>query len=185
MILIVSDTHGDLAAWEGITNSYLKEARLILHAGDVLYHGPRNPITPGYAPMELAKQIKELSTPILIAHGNCDSQVDGTVLELPVASEYIVTIIEGQKILLHHGHQIDETRVHSLCQQWSIDLCIQGHTHVPVLARRGKTIYLNPGSPSLPKESKEGTVGVWNEDTISIVAWKTGEVITQIKLNDI
>lgn len=185
MILIVSDTHGDVEAWEGITKGYLKEARLILHAGDVLYHGPRNPITPGYAPMELAKQIRDLSTPILIALGNCDSQVDAMVLELPIASEYIVTIIDGKKILLHHGHRIDEARLHSLCQQWSIDLCIQGHTHVPVVTRRGNTIYLNPGSPSLPKEAQVGTVGLWDEDAISIVAWKTGEVVTQIKLSDI
>lgn len=185
MILIVSDTHGDLEAWEGITSGYLKEARLILHAGDVLYHGPRNPITSGYAPMELAQQIRQLSTPILIAHGNCDSQVDAMVLELPLASEYIVTIIDGKKILLHHGHQMDEARLHSLCQQWSIDLCIQGHTHVPVAARHGKTIFLNPGSPSLPKESQEGTIGLWDGDVVSIVAWKTGKVVTQIKLNDI
>lgn len=182
MILIVSDTHGDLAAWQGIMQNYQKDLQLILHAGDVLYHGPRNPLPAGYAPLALAEQIRELPVPILMAQGNCDSQVDEMVLELPLGSQYLVTVIAGKKVLLHHGHQLDEARVEDLCRKWSIDLCIQGHTHVPVLARRGKTLYINPGSPSLPK-SGEGTVALWDGEAVSLVAWQTGKVVKQIEIN--
>ncbi|HHW07966.1 MAG TPA: phosphodiesterase [Clostridia bacterium] len=182
MILITSDTHGDLAAWEGVMNKYQKDLKLILHAGDVLYHGPRNPLTPGYAPQALADSMRQLPVPLLIAQGNCDSQVDEMVLELPLASEYIVTIIAGKKVLLHHGHRLDEGTVQRLCRQWAIDLCIQGHTHVPVLTRIDNTVFLNPGSPSLPKQGKEGTIGLWEGETISLVAWQAGQVVAQIKL---
>jgi len=181
LILIISDTHGDLAAWEGVMNRYRQDLQLVLHAGDVLYHGPRNPLTPGYAPLALAERIRQLPVPILIAQGNCDSQVDEMVLELPLGSQYLVTLIEGKRVLLHHGHQLEEARVEELCRRWSIDLCIQGHTHVPVLAKRGKTVFLNPGSPSLPKESREGTVALWDGDTISLQYWQTGQVVTQIQ----
>ncbi len=40
---VISDTHGDYKSWIKAWN-FLKDSDIILHAGDVLYHGPRNPI---------------------------------------------------------------------------------------------------------------------------------------------
>ena len=183
MIVIVSDTHGDSQSWEEISKRFLKGADLILHAGDVLYHGPRNQLPAGYAPEELSHRLRELSIPILIARGNCDSQVDEMVLELPLAGEYLVTIINGVKVLLHHGHQLEPDRVKDLCRKWSINLCVQGHTHIPSLVKETGTVYLNPGSPSLPKgEVSQGTIALWDDKLIQLIEWKTGHVLAEVEL---
>jgi putative phosphoesterase len=183
LIVIVSDTHGDSQSWKAIDKGFLKEAKLVLHAGDVLYHGPRNQLPAGYAPEELSRRLRELSIPILFAQGNCDSQVDEMVLELPLAGEYLVTIINGVKVLLHHGHQLNPERVRDLCRRWSIDLCIQGHTHIPSLVKEAGTVYLNPGSPSLPKgEVPQGTIAIWHDNLIQLIEWKTGHVLEELEL---
>ncbi|NLC77421.1 MAG: phosphodiesterase [Clostridia bacterium] len=183
MIGIISDTHGDFRVWQAIYERYLQDIQLILHAGDVLYHGPRNPLTAGYAPGELARHLQELPVPLLIAQGNCDSQVDAMVTELPLGSQYIVTIINQVKVLLHHGHHWKREQVENLCRRWSVDLCIQGHTHVPSLTKDGVTVYLNPGSPSLPKgEGRKGTIALWEDNRIQLVEWETGKVIEELYL---
>jgi len=38
---IISDTHGCLETWEKVFTAYFQDSDLIIHAGDVLYHGPR------------------------------------------------------------------------------------------------------------------------------------------------
>ena len=44
---VLSDTHGSYPAWVSAV-SLFKNADAVLHAGDVLYHGPRNSIPGGY-----------------------------------------------------------------------------------------------------------------------------------------
>ena len=56
---IISDTHGSLYFFE-MAMSYLKDCDKIIHAGDILYHGPRNDIPGGYNPKELAEKIKQV-----------------------------------------------------------------------------------------------------------------------------
>ena len=41
---IISDTHGCHERWSLAYDKYFKDADMIIHAGDVLYHGPRNPM---------------------------------------------------------------------------------------------------------------------------------------------
>ena len=36
---IISDTHGCLETWQKVFNQYFTDADVIIHAGDVLYHG--------------------------------------------------------------------------------------------------------------------------------------------------
>ena len=51
---IISDTHGSATAWSMAYEKYLMHTEQILHAGDVLYHGPRNQISDVYCPSLLA-----------------------------------------------------------------------------------------------------------------------------------
>ena len=54
--LIASDIHGALPAAEALTTRFHEEgADRLLLLGDLLYHGPRNPLPEGYAPAEVAK----------------------------------------------------------------------------------------------------------------------------------
>jgi putative phosphoesterase len=146
---IVSDTHGDAAAWRRVTDC-LGPVELIIHAGDVLYHGPRNPLPSGYDPAELINLLSALPYPLLIAQGNCDAAVDAFVLPIPLQSPVVFLQWEGIRILAHHGHQYPPDKLLSLAQRWGAKLCISGHTHVPGLERRKGIVCLNPGSPSLP-----------------------------------
>ena len=73
---IISDTHGHEMAWAHACERFFKGADLILHAGDVLYHGPRNPMKADYNPAGLVARINSCDIPVVIAKGNCDSSVD-------------------------------------------------------------------------------------------------------------
>ena len=53
---VMSDTHGSLPAWLDALMLF-GSVEAVLHAGDVLYHGPRNAIPGGYKPQDLADAI--------------------------------------------------------------------------------------------------------------------------------
>ena len=57
--------------------------RLLL-LGDLLYHGPRNPLPEGYAPAQVAKLLNGYADRITAVRGNCDSEVDQMVLNFPL-----------------------------------------------------------------------------------------------------
>ena len=54
---IISDTHGCEKRWGLAYDKHFSDADLIIHAGDVLYHGPRNPMLEDYNPAGLADKI--------------------------------------------------------------------------------------------------------------------------------
>lgn len=145
---IISDTHGSLESWEKAWTLWGNPG-LVIHAGDVLYHGPRNPLPAGYAPDRLAGAINNSPVPVLIARGNCDSAVDGMVLRWPIQSRQVVLWWENRLILVEHGEDFSAFRRRAL--DCGADLAISGHTHVASVVREGKTIFVNPGSASLAK----------------------------------
>ena len=57
MIGFISDTHGGLDSTLKALD-VLSECELIIHLGDVLYHGPRNDLPADYNPRELAEVLK-------------------------------------------------------------------------------------------------------------------------------
>ena len=63
------------------------------------------------------------------------------------------------------------------------DIFISGHVHINVLEKRGNTVFLNPGSPSLSKrEDNKATVAVLEDKTIKIIDIDTDEVIMTLTL---
>ena len=63
------------------------------------------------------------------------------------------------------------------------DIFISGHVHINVLEKRGNTVFLNPGSPSLSKrEDNRATVAVLEDKTIKIIDIDTDEVIMTLTL---
>ena len=78
---IISDTHGCHERFSLAFDKYFKDADMIIHAGDVLYHGPRNPMLSNYNPAKLAEKLNSCSMPVVICRGNCDSEVDQMVLD--------------------------------------------------------------------------------------------------------
>ena len=112
---LISDTHGlvrpqALVALEGVD--------LILHAGDVCGED----VLPALAGI----------APVLAVAGNCDDD--------PQLPAFVVHVVEGVRILLHHSHlPIDE----SLHQP---NIVVTGHSHQPVIEQDGAVLRINPGS---------------------------------------
>lgn len=179
---VISDTHGSLIAWQKALK-ILQDVDLILHAGDVLYHGPRNPLPEGYQPAELAEELKHCPIPLMIVQGNCDCEVDQMVLSIPIQSPYLITDQPVGRILLTHGHRYNEEQVTELSARYKIDIWISGHTHVPVLKKQGDTILLNPGSTSLPKGEELHTgVAIINSEKIELIDLDTKRVSQGLRL---
>ena len=180
---LISDTHGSLKAWESSMEIF-KECELILHAGDVLYHGPRNPLPVGYDPGELANSLNNFDKTIFIVKGNCDSEVDEMVLNFPLLSPYFYTNLGGLNILLIHGEGYSQDELFELGKTYGTDMLIIGHTHIPVLRQKDNVFLVNPGSPSIPKaDDKLPSIGIIDteERTVQIVSLDTGDLLEKIQ----
>jgi putative phosphoesterase len=180
---IVSDTHGCLDAWKSVYSRYLSDADLIIHAGDLLYHGPRNAIPAEYNPKGLAEEFNRCPVPIVAACGNCDSEVDSMVIDFPIQSPYAHLFVEGKRIIVNHGHLLtDETRKETAAR-FRADIFITGHTHIPELAAVNGTIFLNPGSPGMSKRpDKMGTIALFENGVIRIVGIPVGETVESLRV---
>jgi len=179
---IISDTHGNVAGWDRAVEVALDASDLIVHCGDVLYHGPKFTPADGYDPMTLAGRINDSQVPVLIARGNGDSDVDQLVLEVPVQSPYCFAQVEGLRILAAHGHIQPPEELVPLAQRWSIDLLLTGHVHVPVMARYGDLLHVNPGTVTYPLSPEEPlqrrTCAVWEDGAITHFDIETGETLS-------
>ena len=83
-ILVATDLHGSLARAKDLVQAIEREKpALFVFLGDLNYNGARNPLTDGYSPREVTALIKELNTPSVFVKGNCDSEVDETVIGKP------------------------------------------------------------------------------------------------------
>lgn len=168
---VMSDTHGSLTAWQRALD-VLGEVDILLHAGDVLYHGPRNPLPEGHDAKQLAEAINEYDGRLVIARGNCDADIDELVLDVPIQSPYALVVVGGKYIMVHHGHLVAGDDMVALMRRYRLDLVVTGHTHVPGITRVSAAapgIILNPGSPALPKtQDRRGTVAVVDDEWVRI-----------------
>lgn len=180
---IISDTHGSLTAWERAITTVFRGVDLIVHAGDVLYHGPRNPLPEGYTPRELAAIINETPVPVVIARGNCDAEVDQVLVSWPLLSPYAFLQIKDLRILIHHGHGMEPAEMQAQAQRYRVQLFIYGHTHSPLLEKKSGVVFLNPGSPSLPKgEGGKPTVALLEDDRVFLIDLDSGNSIKSLAL---
>ena len=175
---ILSDTHGSLSAWELVREKAFKEVDLILHAGDVLYHGPRNPLPKGYDPKGLAQALNEEKIPIFFAKGNCDAEVDQLLIRFPLMNPFLVFFIDGLTIFV--VHELNESSL-KFIDAYTPLILIYGHTHKPELKEK-QHILFNPGSPSLPKEGPS-TVGLLDTSIASLKLLNLkGDILKEIKI---
>ncbi len=179
---VISDTHGDVESWRQVLAGPFQAVELILHAGDILYHGPKNPMVAGYRPAGLAEEINSCPVPIIFARGNCDSPVDQLVIDYPIQSPYAFVQVEGVRILVNHGDGLSRQEMVEQAKRHRADVFIFGHTHTPLLEKEQETLLLNPGSPALPKASPP-TVGLLDTRarTAFLVNLTSGLVLEQMK----
>ena len=181
---IISDTHGSLERWELAYKKYFAQTEMILHAGDVLYHGPRNPVLADYAAKDLSEALNSCPVPLICARGNCDADVDASVLKMPLQSPYAFVEINGKRILLAHGDKnlTPESKV-AAAQAVKADIFISGHTHIAMLEEWYGVILLNPGSPSLSKRADgRSTIAMMDEEKIQVIDLDSDEILAEMPL---
>ena len=180
---IISDTHGCEKRWQLAYEKHFHDADLIIHAGDVLYHGPCNPMKEDYNPAGLAEKINASVPPVLICRGNCDSEVDQLVLQTPIQVPYAYAFAGGKRIVATHGHLIEsDAAKDEAARTMRADVFITGHIHTNVLEKRGATVFVNPGSPSLSKrEDGRATIALMTDEKITILDIDTDEVLMELK----
>jgi len=166
-LIVISDTHGSLSAWRRV-EPFLKDADDVIHLGDVLYHGPRNPLPEGYNPGEMARLLKETS--ITFVRGNCDADVDLMVLGREDMPRRVLKCLEKLRVFCLHGDSdLEEAVQLSRVEHWHV--IAYGHTHIPEIRflEKGGCLF-NPGSLSLPKGGYPPSFGEIEicENTISL-----------------
>jgi putative phosphoesterase len=130
LAVVLADTHIPRRARalpEGLS-SYLREADLVLHAGDLLQ----------------TSVLDELSAyaPILAVRGN----VDLPEVDLPETLEFS---FGGAKIAMIHDSGRKEGRRKRLKKRFpEARIVVFGHSHVPFLEDEDGLLLLNPGSPT-------------------------------------
>ena len=126
-ILVLSDSHGNL---ENMIQAVEKETpRMILHLGDCWRDGER-----------LHEHFPDI--PFHQVPGNCDFR--------PTEPAEQLLFLEDKRVLICHGHTygVKQSLLTAgyAAEEQNLDLFLLGHTHRPLVDKRGKTLFLNPGS---------------------------------------
>ena len=176
-IMIASDIHGSALYCRKMLEAFdAEQADKLLLLGDVLYHGPRNPLPEEYDPKAVAAMLNERKQQILCVRGNCDGEVDQMMLEFPIMADYCILYAGKRMVFATHGHHHNEN---SLPMLQPGDVLLHGHTHIPVLEDRGAYILANPGSVTLPKQNSARGYLLLEDESMT---YKTLEGVTEKSL---
>jgi len=136
---IISDTHGYLPT---AVFRIFKEVDGILHAGDI-------------GNMNIINEL-EILAPVYAISGNIDTQ--------PIVSQFSHTLITEFDALtfylIHHIISEKFVRYELFRKKIKPHVVVYGHTHIPEVSTHNEILFINPGSVSKPKKSKEGSVMV-------------------------
>ena len=166
-LMIASDIHGSAHFCEQLVERFHAEnpAKLVI-LGDVLYHGPRNPLPAEYNPQKVAELLNSIAQHIIWVKGNCDADIDQMLLQFPVV-ESATLFVDGKTIFASHGHVHSKDTPPALANG---DVLVNGHFHVPTAEQFGNNnLYINCGSVSIPKEQSPHSYLVLENNTFT---WK-------------
>lgn len=178
-IALLADIHGCLPALARVL-AYLERRAPdhIVLLGDLLNHGPRNPVPEGYQPAAVADRLNERAGQMIAVRGNCDSEVDQMLLCFPCTAPYNQMLVDGRRWFVTHGHLYRPDEV-SLPDG---SLYISGHTHVPQLESQGTRVRLNPGSITFPRGEWPASFGWYEEGRMQILEVASGDVLAELVL---
>lgn len=178
---IISDLHGYPDKFKKALK-VLKDCHMILCAGDILYHGPRNPILDGYDPQGLAEEISRNEIPMLIARGNCDAEVDLMVLKLPVFTPAVVYEVDDIRFMIMHGHESSKEKLMEIAKIYRVDIMVTGHTHIRSREVFDNTVFINPGSIGVPKGDEIPSAVIYENGTIKFINIDNDEIIEEYRI---
>lgn len=176
---IISDIHGSPCQLEKVLDRFEKEqGDYLVILGDILYHGPRNPIPHGYDPQKVVSLLNPYKDRIIACRGNCEAEVDQMLLAFPCMSDYSLFVEGDISFFATHGHRYTlENFPHGPGK----NVFLSGHTHLWVLEKQGEVICCNPGSITLPKENRPATYAIYENQMLSITDFN-GNILKRICL---
>lgn len=137
---LISDTHGRPLPPD-ITKVFAGVAH-ILHAGDVIDHRT----------LDALKQI----APVSAVGGNIDPP--------GVLPEQLILTFGETRVGLVHGHygkgRTTPDRALRTFEDEHVQVVVFGHSHMPLIERRGAVLLVNPGSATDPRSAPYPSVGV-------------------------
>ncbi|WP_417349060.1 phosphodiesterase [Ferrimonas sp.] len=181
LMLFISDIHGCLPALEKALEwaDKLNCQHLVL-LGDILNHGPRNPVPEGYNPPKVADLLNQHAERILAVRGNCDSEVDQMLCSFPLLADYSNMLLGNKRAFITHGHLWNDSKLPPLAQG---DIICFGHTHIPMARWQNERLMFNPGSITLPKGGFAPSLGHF-DGTLLTVMDLDGNTIEQAAIDE-
>lgn len=180
-LFFASDLHGSLPATEQVIAEFEKSGvETLVLVGDVLNHGPRNPVPEGYNPPAVAELLNQYADRIIAVRGNCDSEVDQMLLSFPMMTDYVwVLLPTGQRLFVTHGHLYNSAKRPPLKHG---DVIVHGHTHIPVAELDGEQFIFNPGSVTFPRNGHAASYGLLEDNIIKVVSFE-GDTLVETTLS--
>ena len=134
-ILVLSDSHRALGAM--LEAAEIENPDVVFHLGDHVSDA-----------QDLSYALNTVD--FYTVKGNCDFGAQ--------APETILTELGGKRLFLTHGHLFgvkrDLSALESEAHRLEADIALFGHTHRPLLEKRGGVQYMNPGA------ARDGRYGV-------------------------
>jgi len=160
-VIALADTHAP-RRWKSCppaVAAWLRQADVILHAGDVCVAGVLEELTE-YAPVHAV--VGNNDAPDVAAWG---------------ARPTLTTELAGLKVAMIHDGGAADGRLRRMRTTFpDADLVVYGHSHIPLDARDGGFRIFNPGSPTDRRRQPHGTIGVLAIDSGSLVEARIVEV---------
>ncbi len=178
-LVFISDIHGSLKYTKMALKAFEEEkgTNLVI-LGDILYHGPRNPLPEEYNPQGVIELLNSINNKIVAVRGNCEAEVDQMLLDFPCMADYSIIFVEGKRLFITHGHIFNENNMPKLSAG---DVLIHGHTHILNSIIKDGVKIINPGSISYPKEGNPHSYGVLDGNIFTIKDFE-GNIINTIKI---
>ena len=165
VLAIVSDTHGTSDhRLEARTLSAVREAELVIHAGD-------------FTTEAVYDAFEREAAELIAVYGNNDA----TTLRARLPAERTVEWA-GLTVLVVHGHEHTETSLSMLARQEDADVVVVGHSHRPELTELSGRLLVNPGSHADPRRYRPAHAEMRPTDgrVQVLLVQPDGEVVTEV-----
>ena len=128
-LIVFSDSHGTDAFISAVMSRMAKNADIAIHLGD------------GFRDLERLR-VSYPSLELITVSGNSD-------ISYGLPTERVLEL-SGKKVFITHGNRYgvktDLTRLYYAATERGADICLFGHTHVPLNITENGILFFNPGS---------------------------------------
>lgn len=154
-LLVISDIHGDYKTFKNILEKEKYDEIVIL--GDLFsYTYDYN-----HNNEKIIDLLKNNKNKLILIKGNCDCFINYEANDLN-AHDIINLNLNNYMVTLTHGHIYNKN---NLPNNFG-NIFISGHTHISCIQKEKKTIFLNPGSISIPRNNSKKSYLILDNNNI-------------------